>query len=59
MAKTGMMVSEEAAVFRQQHSEHISMATDSDATTTDAVFSMRSFPRQYSEVKQQLLPRND
>jgi hypothetical protein len=39
----------DAAIARQWHSKHISVATDTDTTIEDTVFSMRSMPRLYNE----------
>lgn len=39
----------DAVVARQWHSKHVSAATDTDATTEDAVSSMQSMPSLYNE----------
>jgi hypothetical protein len=44
---------EEAAVTKQQHGKHVSTATDSDVTTEDTVFSVRSMRRSSKDQQQQ------
>jgi hypothetical protein len=56
LLKAGKTEPEQRVIARQLHSTHISIPTNSDATTEDAMFSIWSRPRLYNKDQQQRPP---
>jgi hypothetical protein len=52
-AEAGIVEQVKAAIARQWHSKHVSMATDTDVTIDNSVSSICSMPRLYNEDQQQ------